>query len=137
MHRTRGAVSGRVQSLLGARLRGEVPSLASIAAELAMSERSVQRSLSEESTSYREIVDEVRKGLALSHLSRPGSTATDVAFLLGFSDQRLHPRLPALDGRFALAIQAGLSAPRRVSLSIGRGLLRRQADARCAERDPT
>lgn len=63
-----------------------MPSLASIAAELAMSERSVQRSLSEESTSYREIVDEVRKGLALSHLSRPGSTATDVAFLLGFSE---------------------------------------------------
>jgi AraC-like DNA-binding protein len=84
--KARGAVSGRVQSLLGARLRGEVPSLASIAAELAMSERSVQRSLSEESTSYREIVDEVRKGLALSHLSRPGSTATDVAFLLGFSE---------------------------------------------------
>ncbi|MFO1243560.1 MAG: AraC family transcriptional regulator [Ramlibacter sp.] len=84
--KARGAISGRVQTLLGARPRGEVPSLASIAAELAMSERSVQRSLSEESTSYREIVDEVRKGLALSHLSRPGSTATDVAFLLGFSE---------------------------------------------------
>jgi AraC-like DNA-binding protein len=51
-----------------------------------MSERSIQRSLTEESTSYREIVDEVRKGLALSHLSRPGTTAADVAFLLGFSE---------------------------------------------------
>lgn len=82
----RGAVSGRVQTLLGARLNGEVPTLASIASELAMSERSVQRSLSEERTSYREIVDDVRKGLALSHLSRQGTTATDVAFLLGFSE---------------------------------------------------
>ena len=52
-----GAVSGRVQTILGSRLNGEVPSLASIASELAMSERSVQRSLSEERTSYREIVD--------------------------------------------------------------------------------
>jgi AraC-like DNA-binding protein len=81
-----GAVSGRVQAAVGARLRGEVPSLAAIASALAMSERSIQRSLTEESTSYREIVDEVRKGLALSHLSRPGTTAADVAFLLGFSE---------------------------------------------------
>ena len=42
-----------------------------------------QRSLSEERTSYREIVDDVRRGLALAHLSRPGTTATDVALLLG------------------------------------------------------
>jgi AraC-like DNA-binding protein len=84
--RSHGTVSGRVQVLVGARLKGEVPSLADIASELAMSERSVQRSLSEESTSYREIVDEVRKDLALAHLSRPGASAADVAFLLGFSE---------------------------------------------------
>jgi len=81
-----GAVSGRVQAIVAARLKGEVPSLATVASELAMSERSVQRSLSEESTSYREIVDAVRKDLALSHLSQPGRSATDVAFLLGFSE---------------------------------------------------
>jgi AraC-like DNA-binding protein len=84
--KSHGTVSGRVQSIVGARLKGEVPSLAVIASELAMSERSVQRSLTEESTSYREIVDVVRKDLALSHLSRPGATAADVAFLLGFSE---------------------------------------------------
>jgi AraC-like DNA-binding protein len=84
--KSHGSVSGRVQSIVGARLKGEVPSLAVIASELAMSERSVQRSLTEESTSYREIVDEVRKDLALSHLSRPGVSAADVAFLLGFSE---------------------------------------------------
>jgi len=84
--KSRGAVSGRVQTILGSRLNGEVPSLASIASVLAMSERSVQRSLSDERTSYREIVDDVRKGLALAHLARPGTTATDVAFLLGFSE---------------------------------------------------
>jgi AraC-like DNA-binding protein len=82
----RGAVSGRVLALLSARLKGEVPALAAVASELAMSERSIQRSLREENTSYRALVDEVRKELALEHLSRPGTSATDVAFLLGFSE---------------------------------------------------
>jgi AraC-like DNA-binding protein len=81
-----GSVGSRVQAIVGARLKGEVPSLAAIAAELAMSERSVQRSLTEERTSYRDIVDAVRKDLALEHLSRPGTSAADVAFLLGFSE---------------------------------------------------
>lgn len=83
---TRGGVSGRVLTLLAARVRGAVPPLSEVASELAMSERSIQRSLSEEQTSYRQLVDDVRKSLAIEHLSRPGTSATDVAFLLGFSE---------------------------------------------------
>jgi AraC-like DNA-binding protein len=83
---TRGGVSGRVLTFLGARLKGTVPPLSEVASELAMSERSIQRSLSEEQTSYRQLVDDVRKSLAIEHLSRPGTSATDVAFLLGFSE---------------------------------------------------
>jgi AraC-like DNA-binding protein len=82
----RGGVSGRVLALLGARLKGTVPALSEVASELAMSERSIQRSLSEEQTSYRQLVDDVRKSLAIEHLSRPGTSAADVAFLLGFSE---------------------------------------------------
>jgi AraC-like DNA-binding protein len=63
-----------------------VPSLATVASELAMSERSIQRALGEEATSFRQLVDEVRKELALEHLGRPGASAADVAFLLGFSE---------------------------------------------------
>lgn len=40
----------------------------------------------EEQTSYRQLVDEVRKSLTIEHLSPPGTSATDVAFLLGFSE---------------------------------------------------
>ncbi len=83
---SRGGISGRVLTLLGARLKGAVPPLSEVASELAMSERSVQRSLTEEKTSYRQLVDEVRKSLAIEHLSRPGTSAADVAFLLGFSE---------------------------------------------------
>jgi AraC-like DNA-binding protein len=83
---SRGGVSSRVLTVLGSRLKGEVPALSSVASELAMSERSIQRGLREEDTSYRQLVDVVRKDLALQHLSRPGTSATDVAFLLGFSE---------------------------------------------------
>ena len=79
-------VSGRVMAFLAGRLKGAVPPLSEVASELAMSERSIQRSLGEEQTSYRRLVDEVRKRLAIEHLSRPGTSATDVAFLLGFSE---------------------------------------------------
>lgn len=82
----RGGVSGRVLAFLGTRLKGTVPSLSEVASELAMSERSIQRSLSEEHASYRQLVDDVRKSLAVEHLSRPGTSTTDVAFLLGFSE---------------------------------------------------
>lgn len=83
---TRDGVSGRVVAFLASRLKGAVPPLSEVASELAMSERSIQRSLGEEQTSYRRIVDDVRKTLAIEHLSRPGTSATDVAFLLGFSE---------------------------------------------------
>ncbi len=82
----RDGISGRVLTFLAARLKGVVPPLTEAASALAMSERSVQRSLSEEQTSYRQLVDDVRKNLATEYLSRPGTSATDVAFLLGFSE---------------------------------------------------
>lgn len=83
---SRDGISGRVLTFLAARLKGAVPPLCDVAAALAMSERSIQRSLSDEDTSYRQLVDEVRKDLAIEYLSRPGASATDVAFLLGFSE---------------------------------------------------
>ena len=77
---------GRALAVVAARLRRTVPTLASVAAAPGVSGRSLQRGLQAERCAYRDIVDEVRHTLALAHLARPGSTATDVAFLLGFSE---------------------------------------------------
>lgn len=77
---------GRALAVVAADLKGAVPSLASVASALAMSARSLQRGLQAEGCAYRDIVDQVRHELALAHLARPGSSATDVAFLLGFSE---------------------------------------------------
>lgn len=81
-----GRVSRRVLDVLGAHVRGVVPEIGDVARDLAMSERSLQRQLHDEGTSFRALVDEFRRELALRHLAVPGTSATDVAFLLGFSE---------------------------------------------------
>jgi AraC-like DNA-binding protein len=58
-----------------------------VAERLSVSTRTLRRRLSEEGSSYREIVDEVRADLARHHLAREKRDIDDVAFLLGFSDQ--------------------------------------------------
>jgi AraC-like DNA-binding protein len=81
-----GPVSRRVLDLLARRITVAVPSLEEIASELAMSERSLQRELRSENTSFRQLIEEVRKEIALQHLSQPGALASEAAFLLGFSE---------------------------------------------------
>lgn len=81
-----GPLSRRVVALLGARVRGVIPGLEELSRALALSTRSLQRQLRAEGTSYRALVDEVRRELAVQHLARAGTTANEVAFLLGFSE---------------------------------------------------
>ncbi len=81
-----GPVSRRVLDLLAGHIRGMVPDVNDVAHALAMSERSLQRHLRDEGTSFRDLVDQLRRELALRHLAVPGTSATDVAFLLGFSE---------------------------------------------------
>jgi AraC-like DNA-binding protein len=81
-----GGTSQRVVRLLSARLTGTVPPVGSIAAELAMSGRQLQRVLKDEGTSYQLLLDEARRELALARLRVPGTTATEVALLLGYSE---------------------------------------------------
>jgi AraC-like DNA-binding protein len=81
-----GGTSQRVVRLLAARLTGTVPPVGVIAAELAMSGRQLQRVLKDEGTSYQLLLDEARRDLALARLRIPGTTATEVALLLGYSE---------------------------------------------------
>jgi AraC-like DNA-binding protein len=72
--------------LIGARRRGGPPSLAAIAARLRTSTRTMQRRLAEDHTSLRNIVDDVRRELAVQYLANEAMTIDEVAFLLGFAD---------------------------------------------------
>lgn len=81
-----GPVGRRVLAALAERMNGVVPELDTVARDLAMSSRTLQRSLKDEGTSFAALVDEVRRRLATSHLASREGTAAEVAFLLGFSD---------------------------------------------------
>ena len=81
-----GPVSRQLLQILAKRLKGGAPPLGEVASALAMSARSLQRSLREEKTSYQDLLDHARRELALRHLATPEGSAAEVAFLLGFAD---------------------------------------------------
>jgi AraC-like DNA-binding protein len=81
-----GPVGRRVVNVMANRVKGAAPTIDAVAMELAISTRSIQRALQEEGTSYQLLLDDVRRELAIRHLAVPGTSATQVAFLTGFSE---------------------------------------------------
>jgi AraC-like DNA-binding protein len=61
-------------------------SIEEAANRLGMSKRSLQRRLSEESSSYQEMLNATRRELAQSYLSRSSASLGEIAYLLGFQD---------------------------------------------------
>jgi len=62
------------------------PTIQQMAAELALSTRSLQRRLSEEGTSFAEVVDDLRHDKARLLLRDPNLAVYEIAYLLGYSD---------------------------------------------------
>lgn len=77
----------RMRRAIGERLRGGDYSLESVARDLSMSPRSLQRHLSELGYSYHTLADEVRAATARLYLEQPDIAIAEIAYLLGFSDQ--------------------------------------------------
>ncbi|HWW29904.1 MAG TPA: AraC family transcriptional regulator [Steroidobacteraceae bacterium] len=75
----------RVREVLPQRLASGEPSQEDIAEILGMSARTLQRKLGEAGTTYKEILDDTRRTLALAYLSAPRHSVSDVTHLLGFS----------------------------------------------------
>jgi AraC-like DNA-binding protein len=78
-------------SLLERMTSGEL-SEDNLARDLNMSRRSLQRRLAEAEATYQSLVDETRRDLALRYLEDPQKSATDIAFLLGYSQQSAFTR---------------------------------------------
>jgi AraC-like DNA-binding protein len=57
-----------------------------IAAALNMSLRTFQRRLSDRGTVYREVLESVRRDLALKYIATPRLSITEISYLLGFSE---------------------------------------------------
>jgi AraC-like DNA-binding protein len=63
------------------------PTRRRLAESLHMSERTLARRLAEHDYTFTSLVDEIRNELSRDYLRQPRFSITDVAFLLGFSDQ--------------------------------------------------
>ncbi|HEY0135583.1 MAG TPA: AraC family transcriptional regulator [Nannocystis sp.] len=79
------SLTDRVRGALAELLRGEAPGVAAVARRLGLSERSLQRRLREEGTSFAALVDATRQELATHYLCDADLPAAEVAFLLGFA----------------------------------------------------
>ncbi len=91
-HERINANTRAVKNSILKRLKAEIPKTNEVARELAMSVRTLQQNLKKEGTSFREILNSVRKEIAIKHLSRSHNNVTDVAFLTGFSDVSIFSR---------------------------------------------
>ena len=77
-------MAGRVrQHFLGALQTGE-PTVETVARQLGTTPRTLQRRLRDEETSFQQVLDEVRREVALTHMRSRRATIDEVAFLLGF-----------------------------------------------------
>jgi len=63
-----------------------------VAGELNLSERSMQRRLKEHKTTFRFLLDGVREMVAKQYIENPVNRMSDIAFLLGFSEQSAFSR---------------------------------------------
>nr|WP_187669758.1 AraC family transcriptional regulator [Pseudomonas carbonaria] len=76
----------RVVTLLGAQLAHGEPDRAELARTLHLSERTLQRRLAEEGSSYQQLLSDTRRQLAERHLRDGRLPAAEIAVLLGYSE---------------------------------------------------
>ncbi|MDQ0656535.1 AraC family transcriptional regulator [Paenibacillus sp. W2I17] len=68
-------------------LTGKRPDIQTVAKELRMSDRTLQRRLTEENTNFKQLLTEARREQAREYLADPSLDIKEVAFLVGYEDQ--------------------------------------------------
>jgi AraC-like DNA-binding protein len=86
LHEASDSVSDRLRRVLLPTLARGEPTAAMASRELAMSQRTLQRRLQSEDTSFTRVLDGVREELARALLREPGVGIAEIAFLLGYSE---------------------------------------------------
>jgi AraC-like DNA-binding protein len=76
----------QVRSIIAAELRGGDPSLERAADQLSLTPRTLQRKLQDLGTSHNELLDQMRRQLAMRYLREHEMAICEVAYLLGFSE---------------------------------------------------
>lgn len=87
LQRLEGAATAhRVRHLLATRLSGPEPRREDVAAALKLSDRTLQRRLKAEGTSFQQLLDDTRREWAQHYLRKPHASIKQVAGQLGFED---------------------------------------------------
>ncbi|MEF1206429.1 AraC family transcriptional regulator [Photobacterium damselae] len=81
------SMSDKVRWLLRKSLAAGRPELKSVARELAISERTLQRQLSNEGGNFQGILSDTRHELALEYLRETEYDLSEIAYMLGYEDQ--------------------------------------------------
>lgn len=79
------SMAGLIRLMLG-RTKGRIPSIEQVAAEFAVSSRTLRRRLAEEGTSYQCLVDDWRRQMASQYLRTTSLPVQQIAYLLGYAD---------------------------------------------------
>ncbi|HBX55998.1 AraC family transcriptional regulator [Pseudomonas sp. UBA2684] len=79
-------VTHRARQVLCRLLPQGEPKREAVAQALHLSQRTLQRRLQEEGTSFQHLLDDTRRELAEQYLAQPNLTLLEVAYLLGFAD---------------------------------------------------
>ena len=86
-HFDHAQTSYRAREVIIRKLPDGEPRRDDVAAELCMSERTLQRRLDEEATSFVQLLDDTRRDLAEQYLGRLHLSLAQTAYMLGFADQ--------------------------------------------------
>jgi AraC-like DNA-binding protein len=79
------SVTESVRELVAKELAGGTPSVSSIAHKLTMSPRTLARRLEQENTTFKLLIADLRRRLALRYVGNSDLPLAEIAFLLGFS----------------------------------------------------
>ena len=83
---SQGSICDQVKSSLKRMLAGNRPEISAVARELGLSERTLQRRITEEGASFRQLLLQARQELVHQYLNHPDVQIAEVAFLLGYED---------------------------------------------------
>ncbi|MEK5054927.1 helix-turn-helix domain-containing protein [Niallia sp. FSL K6-0212] len=83
----RPSITETVKWIMKRSLTGGRPDIPAIASELGLSDRTLQRRLTEEGTSFKHLLTKVRHEQAKEYLADPSLDIKEVAFLIGYEDQ--------------------------------------------------
>lgn len=77
--------TAKIRELVARQLTSDRLNIGSVARELHMSSRTLGRRLEGEGTTFTDLIDDVRKRLALRYVGHEGQPLAEVAFMLGFA----------------------------------------------------